>query len=104
MSPWGQLCTQPGLPSHYHSCLGTTIPVAGWKLAFLFLGFGSNSSNLYYSQCLLSQAGYKETTLPPNLFLILLFPLADTIGAGSIPSCLISQLGNPQSWQYHFPP
>lgn len=104
MSPWGQLCTKPGLPSHYYSWLGTTIPAAGWKLAFLFPGFGSNSSNLYYSQCFLSQAGNKEITLPLDLFLILLLPLADTVGAGSIPSCLNSQLGNPQAWQYHFPP
>lgn len=66
---------------------------------FLFLGFGSDSSNFYYSQCFLSQAGYKEITLPLDLFIILLFPLADTVGAHSIPSCLNFQLGNLQAWQ-----
>lgn len=64
-----------------------------------FLRVLTDSSNLYYSQCFLSQAGYKEeTTLPLNFFIILLFPLSDTVGA-----CLNSQLGNLQAWQYHFP-
>lgn len=78
--------------------------MSGWKLVFLFLGFGSDSSSFYYSQCFLSQAGYKEITLPLGLFIILLFPLADTVGAHLIPICLSSQLGNPQAWQSYFPP
>lgn len=33
----------------------------------LFLGLGSDSSNVYYSLCFLGQVGYKENHSPPGL-------------------------------------
>lgn len=102
MSPQGLLCTQPGLPSHIHVWGPQYLWQAG-SLSFFFR-VSADFSSLYYSQCFLSQAGYKEITLSLDLFIILLFSLADTIGAFPIPSCLDSQLGSLQAWQCHFPP
>lgn len=93
MSPWGQLCTQPGLPPTLSFMSGDhNTSVRLEACVFFPLGFGSDSSNFYYSQCFLSQAVYKEVTLPPGLFIIPLFPLADAVGAHSIPICLSSRL------------